>query len=147
MLGFFLFSQPYIYKEDAQILISYDNPESFAAKGIYVRNMGLRGFAIWEAGSDLNDSLLDTISKSPDKQVCICGTTLNFPSFSPSRTGNAALDGDDPYLVNGTSTKTPTTSSAADHRTYTPWNHSFSFICCVPLILTVTFPFPFGPFI
>ena len=43
-------------------MISYDDPTSFAAKGTFIRDQGLRGFAIWEAAGDYKDMLLDAIS-------------------------------------------------------------------------------------
>lgn len=42
-------------------MVSYDNAESFAAKGDFIQTNGLRGFAMWEAGGDHNDILLDSI--------------------------------------------------------------------------------------
>ena len=42
-------------------MISYDDVKSFAAKGEFIRSHGLRGFAMWEAGGDLNDYLVDSI--------------------------------------------------------------------------------------
>lgn len=42
-------------------MISYDNAESFIAKGSYIANNNLRGFAMWEAGGDYDDILLDAI--------------------------------------------------------------------------------------
>ncbi|KAG2074128.1 chitinase [Suillus decipiens] len=52
---------PYVYNEASQVMISFDNVESFAAKGNYIKNTKLRGFAMWEAASDYNDMLLDSI--------------------------------------------------------------------------------------
>lgn len=42
-------------------MISYDNAQSFAAKGQFITDMGLAGFAMWEAGGDYNSILLDAI--------------------------------------------------------------------------------------
>ncbi|KAJ7044701.1 endochitinase [Mycena alexandri] len=55
---------PYVYNETTEVLISFDNAESFAAKGDYIKSQGLRGFAMWEAGGDSNDILLDSIRKA-----------------------------------------------------------------------------------
>ncbi|KAG2365438.1 glycoside hydrolase family 18 protein [Suillus spraguei] len=52
---------PYVYNETSQVMISFDNVESFAAKGNYIKNEKLRGFAMWEAASDYNGMLLDSI--------------------------------------------------------------------------------------
>jgi chitinase len=42
-------------------MISFDNAESFAAKGEYIKNAGLHGFAMWEAGGDYDNILLDSL--------------------------------------------------------------------------------------
>jgi len=52
---------PYVYNQTSQVMISFDNARSFAAKGDFIRNNNLRGFAMWEAGGDSNDVLLDSI--------------------------------------------------------------------------------------
>ncbi|EGO25950.1 glycoside hydrolase family 18 protein [Serpula lacrymans var. lacrymans S7.9] len=52
---------PYVYNETSEVMVSYDNVQSFAVKGTYIKETGLRGFAIWEAGGDYNDMLLDSI--------------------------------------------------------------------------------------
>ncbi|KAG2127499.1 glycoside hydrolase family 18 protein [Suillus clintonianus] len=52
---------PYVYNETSQVMISFDNVQSYAAKGKYIKNAGLRGFALWETGGDYNDMLLDSI--------------------------------------------------------------------------------------
>ncbi|KAH8112032.1 glycoside hydrolase [Phellopilus nigrolimitatus] len=51
----------YVYNATSEVMVSYDSPESFTAKGEFIKNIGLRGFAIWEAGGDSNDTLLDAI--------------------------------------------------------------------------------------
>jgi len=55
---------PYVYNAQIQHMVSYDNAQSFAAKGKYILNTGLRGFAMWEAGGDSNDILLTSIRKA-----------------------------------------------------------------------------------
>ncbi|KAG2148689.1 glycoside hydrolase family 18 protein [Suillus bovinus] len=52
---------PYVYNETSQVMISFDNVESFAAKGKYIKDTKLRGFSMWEAGGDYKDMLLDSI--------------------------------------------------------------------------------------
>lgn len=52
---------PYVYNKSTGVMISYDNAESFIAKGSYIANNNLRGFAMWEAGGDYDDILLDAI--------------------------------------------------------------------------------------
>ena len=73
-------------------MVSYDDAESFgmcfslllcsdglthgqhsitAAKGNFINSAGLRGFAMWEAGGDFNDILLDAISNAIGiEEVC-----------------------------------------------------------------------------
>jgi len=69
--------QPFVYNPTSQVMVSYDDPMSFsasstilaflkltmvvAAKGEFIIDMGLAGFAMWEAGGDSNDMLLDAI--------------------------------------------------------------------------------------
>jgi chitinase len=43
-------------------MVSYDNAESFTAKGTYIQNIGLLGYAMWEAGGDYNNILIDAIN-------------------------------------------------------------------------------------
>lgn len=45
-------------------MVAFDNAQSFAAKGKFVKSKGMRGFAMWEAGGDSNDILLDSIRKA-----------------------------------------------------------------------------------
>ncbi|KAN0091397.1 glycoside hydrolase family 18 protein [Tylopilus felleus] len=52
---------PYVYNETSEVMVSFDNAQSFTAKGNYIKETGLRGFAMWEAGGDYKDTLLDSI--------------------------------------------------------------------------------------
>ncbi|KAL0939917.1 glycoside hydrolase family 18 protein [Colletotrichum truncatum] len=52
---------PFAYNETAQIWVSYDNPESLTAKGKYIKSANLAGFAMWEAGGDYKNTLVDAI--------------------------------------------------------------------------------------
>ncbi|KAH9027953.1 chitinase [Lactarius pseudohatsudake] len=52
---------PFVYNPKSQVMVSYDGATSFAAKGEYIRDAGLAGFAMWEAGGDSDDILLDAI--------------------------------------------------------------------------------------
>lgn len=45
-------------------MISFDNADSFAAKGKFIKDNKLGGFAMWEAGGDHGDILLDAILKA-----------------------------------------------------------------------------------
>jgi len=52
----------YVYNATSQVLINYDDPNSFKAKGNFIRDQNLGGFAMWHIASDSSDSsLLDTI--------------------------------------------------------------------------------------
>ncbi|KAJ7094485.1 glycoside hydrolase family 18 protein [Mycena belliarum] len=55
---------PFVYNETTRVMISYDDAKSFAAKGKFIKSKGLGGFAMWEAGGDSKDILLDSIRKS-----------------------------------------------------------------------------------
>ncbi|KAJ3919413.1 glycoside hydrolase family 18 protein [Lentinula edodes] len=61
---------PYLYVEDAELMISFDNAESFTAKGNFIAEYGLAGFAMWEAGGDFNDILLDAIRAAVGLDDC-----------------------------------------------------------------------------
>jgi len=52
---------PYVYNETSEVMVSFDNAQSFAAKGSYIKDTDLRGFSMWEAGGDYQDTLLDSI--------------------------------------------------------------------------------------
>ncbi|OHW99382.1 glycosyl hydrolase family 18 protein [Colletotrichum incanum] len=52
---------PYLYNETAQVWVSYDNVESLSAKGKYITSSKLAGFALWEAGGDYNNILVNAI--------------------------------------------------------------------------------------
>ncbi|KAJ3835185.1 chitinase [Lentinula raphanica] len=53
---------PYVYNPDSNIMVSFDNAQSFTSKGKFIQGAGLKGFAMWEAGGDSNDILLDAVS-------------------------------------------------------------------------------------
>jgi len=43
-------------------MISYDDPRSFAAKGKFINDNDLAGFALWEISGDPNNVLVSAIS-------------------------------------------------------------------------------------
>ncbi|EMD34757.1 glycoside hydrolase family 18 protein [Gelatoporia subvermispora B] len=55
---------PYVYNPNTGVMVSYDDAQSFAAKGQFINSAGLKGFAMWEAGGDFNDILLDSITNA-----------------------------------------------------------------------------------
>jgi len=54
---------PWLYDSTSGTWVSYDDPESVAAKGSYVRERGLGGVIIWELGGD-DGSLMRAITAS-----------------------------------------------------------------------------------
>ncbi|KAG6850901.1 hypothetical protein H0H93_006727 [Arthromyces matolae] len=55
---------PFVYNPETQVMVSYDNTKSFAAKGAFIKKHNLRGFAMWEAGGDHQNILLNSIRDS-----------------------------------------------------------------------------------
>ena len=53
--------QPYVYNATSQVMVSFDNARSLEAKGEFIKNYGLGGYAMWEAASDYHDILIDSI--------------------------------------------------------------------------------------
>jgi chitinase len=37
---------PYVYNESSEVLVSFDNADSFTVKGKFIWEMGVKGFAI-----------------------------------------------------------------------------------------------------
>ena len=77
-------------------MVSYDDPESFskpytlltwqtkltlcpAAKGRYIQQSGLLGFAMWEAAGDYEDLLLDAIEEGMGIGEDACSMSLGLP--------------------------------------------------------------------
>jgi chitinase len=54
-------SVPYLYNADKQIFVSYEDPESLAAKCKYVKKQHLKGVMFWDYESDPSGVLLDAI--------------------------------------------------------------------------------------
>ena len=50
-----------MYNEASQVMVSFDDADAFAAKGGFIKSSGLRGFAMWQTGSDPKDILLNSI--------------------------------------------------------------------------------------
>ncbi|KAF9463284.1 chitinase [Collybia nuda] len=55
---------PYVYNPKTEVMVSFDDTRSYSAKGAFIKSKGLRGFAMWEAGGDSNDILLDSVRRS-----------------------------------------------------------------------------------
>ncbi|KAJ7154746.1 glycoside hydrolase family 18 protein [Mycena filopes] len=49
---------PFVYNKTSQVMISYDDADSFAAKGKFIMSQNLAGFAVWDVTGDSNDTIL-----------------------------------------------------------------------------------------
>ena len=47
----------------SQVMVSFDDAKAFKTKGEFIKNYGLRGYAMWEAAGDYNDILIDSIGE------------------------------------------------------------------------------------
>jgi chitinase len=57
-------SAPYLYNAQTHIFVSYEDPESIAAKGHYVLQNKLAGIMFWEYFGDANGTLLKAVNQS-----------------------------------------------------------------------------------
>jgi len=55
---------PFVYNPETQLMVSYDDATSFAAKGKFILDNKLAGFAMWDATGDSEDILLNSISEA-----------------------------------------------------------------------------------
>jgi chitinase len=62
-------SVPYLYSQEKQIFVSYEDPESLAAKCDYVRTHKLGGVMFWDYSSDPSGILLGAINESLRKKA------------------------------------------------------------------------------
>lgn len=53
----------YLYNPSTKVFISYDDIQSFQAKCVLARSLGLSGFMAWDLSSDLNNELLNELLK------------------------------------------------------------------------------------
>ncbi|KAG6831777.1 hypothetical protein H0H92_007929 [Tricholoma furcatifolium] len=85
---------PYVYNQTTEIMVAYDNPQSFTAKGNFIKANGLRGFSIWESAGDYNDLLVNAILNGTINGVSntavapsqASGTTKSSSAFRTSST-------------------------------------------------------------
>jgi len=54
-------SAPYLYNPEKKIFVSFDDPQSLAAKCRYVLNHKLRGVMFWDYEADKTGTLLDAV--------------------------------------------------------------------------------------
>ncbi|KAJ8509393.1 hypothetical protein ONZ45_g8433 [Pleurotus djamor] len=52
---------PFVYNPSTQVMVAYDDATSFAAKGKFINDQGMKGFALWNAAGDFDDILLTSI--------------------------------------------------------------------------------------
>lgn len=57
---------PYLWNADTRTFITYDDPQSLAAKAAFVRARGLGGLMYWEHRHDIDDQLLDALRQGLD---------------------------------------------------------------------------------
>lgn len=57
-------SVPWLYSEEKEQFVSYEDPESLALKCAYVQHHRLGGVMFWEYGGDASGALLDTIDRA-----------------------------------------------------------------------------------
>jgi chitinase len=60
---------PYLYSQEKQIFVSYEDPESINAKCQYVLTHKLGGVMFWDYSSDPSGTLLRAIDESLRQQV------------------------------------------------------------------------------
>ncbi|KAJ7267667.1 glycoside hydrolase superfamily [Mycena haematopus] len=84
-------STPYLYAADRGVLISYDDPRSYTAKGAFVRANGLAGFSMWEVGGDPKGVLLEAILSAPaNASLAIMPSAVPASAPSPSASGTGS---------------------------------------------------------
>jgi chitinase len=54
-------SAPYLYNSERKVFVSYDDPQSLAAKCRYVHDHNLRGVMFWDYEADKSGALLDAV--------------------------------------------------------------------------------------
>jgi chitinase len=95
---------PYVYNPNTGVMISYDDASSFAAKGQFIKENGLGGFAVWYGpGDSSNDILLNAINGA------ISGSSP-APAPAPAPASSASATATASGAV-----ATPTTTKAAGH--------------------------------
>ncbi|EAU81455.1 endochitinase [Coprinopsis cinerea okayama7 len=61
---------PFLYRESDSRMVSFDDARSFAAKGRFINEKGLAGFAVWHISGDTrNNILLDSIYEAMGIEV------------------------------------------------------------------------------
>ncbi|RDB27555.1 Chitinase A1 [Hypsizygus marmoreus] len=55
---------PFVYNRTSQVIVSFDDAKSFAAKGEFIDNKDLYGFSMWHSAGDYDNILVDSITES-----------------------------------------------------------------------------------
>ncbi|KAF5356557.1 hypothetical protein D9758_008231 [Tetrapyrgos nigripes] len=63
---------PFVYNQQSDVMVSFDDATSFKSKGEFISDMGLAGFAMWHVLGDFNDILLDSISAAMGIEEPLC---------------------------------------------------------------------------
>ncbi|KAJ3713157.1 glycoside hydrolase family 18 protein [Lentinula raphanica] len=83
---------PFVYDRSNQTWVSYDNVQSFALKGEFIKSNGLGGFSMWETAGDLNNTLLDSIQSAINTSNGSSDNTTHQPADStPSSASRNAV--------------------------------------------------------
>ncbi|KAI0287683.1 chitinase [Russula brevipes] len=53
---------PFVYNKKSEVMVSFDNAQSFAAKGEFIKTQCLRGYTMWTAIGDVNNILTTAIN-------------------------------------------------------------------------------------
>lgn len=61
---------PFVYNNNTEIMVAYDNKESFVIKGEFIVENNLKGSNLWYAGADSNDILLDAVRTGMGIKSC-----------------------------------------------------------------------------
>ncbi|KAK7018854.1 glycoside hydrolase family 18 protein [Favolaschia claudopus] len=83
-------STSYLYAANHGVLVSYEDPRSFAAKGAFVRANGLAGFSMWEVGGDPKGVLLEAILSAPTNSSLAVTASASAPTPTSVHGNNGA---------------------------------------------------------
>ncbi|KIY44386.1 glycoside hydrolase [Fistulina hepatica ATCC 64428] len=61
---------PFVYNATTYVMVSFDDATSFAAKGNWIKEVGLLGFAMWDTHGDYHNILLDSIKSAMGSASC-----------------------------------------------------------------------------
>jgi len=61
---------PFLYDGIKQLMVSYDDPQSFAAKGKFIIENNLLGFSMWALGGDYNNLLAKSLNTAAGVTDC-----------------------------------------------------------------------------